>query len=476
MAVWPGRGQPLPKTTEEIVARFQVTPFMRLTRAHAASMAGDTLITIALAGSLFFNITPDAARPKVALYLLLTMAPFAVVAPLIGPAIDRMVGGQRLMVVISAAGRCVVALLMARYINSLFLYPIAFASLVLSKAYSVSKSALVPLAVRDDAELVEANSKLGLISGVMGFIAAVPGIILLKLVGPEVVVTLAALVFAVAVVLALQLPRQTVAATKADAAEKAELRSGSIVLAASAMALLRGSVGFLTFQIAFLFRANDVAKVWFAVVLAFSALGALTGNLIGPALQRRAREQLLLVLGLLAVAITSVVAAVMGGEMAASFLAFAVGTGAALGRLGFDSTVQRFAPDANRGRAFAGFETRFQLVWVAAAFIPVVVPIPETIGYLILAVIGVFGAASYIVGLRHLRVHGTIPEPLSRRAMREARRMAAARRLAMRQGVEHPEDDERDPDHVAAPRGDLLPPPSGESVDLGPPLPPVIER
>ena len=43
--------------------------------------------------------------------------------------------------------------------------------------------------------------------------------------------------------------------------------------------------------------------------------------------------------------------------------------GAAAGRLGFDSLLQRDGPDAVRGRAFAKFETRFQLVWVVGGMI-----------------------------------------------------------------------------------------------------------
>src|SRR3954465_13788328 len=67
---------------------FATTPFTRLARVHACRVATDTLVTISLAGTLFFSIPSGTARDKVALYLLLTMAPFAVVAPLVGPAID----------------------------------------------------------------------------------------------------------------------------------------------------------------------------------------------------------------------------------------------------------------------------------------------------------------------------------------------------------------------------------------------------
>ena len=54
---------------------------------------GDALVTIALAGSLFFDIDPNSARWKVFLYLALTVAPLALVAPFIGPALDRSHGG-----------------------------------------------------------------------------------------------------------------------------------------------------------------------------------------------------------------------------------------------------------------------------------------------------------------------------------------------------------------------------------------------
>ena len=67
-----------------------VRPFTRLARTHAMSAAGDGAVAIALAGSLFFSLDYEAARWRVVLYLVLTLLPFTVVAPLIGPAIDRL--------------------------------------------------------------------------------------------------------------------------------------------------------------------------------------------------------------------------------------------------------------------------------------------------------------------------------------------------------------------------------------------------
>src|SRR5581483_803708 len=86
---------------------IETTPFEKLIFTHALAVAGDTLVTMALAGSLFFSISPGAARGKVALSLILTMAPFAVVAPFLGPMIDRSGRGRRLMLVGACLGRAV---------------------------------------------------------------------------------------------------------------------------------------------------------------------------------------------------------------------------------------------------------------------------------------------------------------------------------------------------------------------------------
>src|SRR3954451_4999405 len=147
-------------------------PFARFARAHALFGAGDTLVALALAGSLFFSISPDAARGRVALYLLLTMAPFAVVAPLIGPFLERREGGRRTMVIGSAAARAVLCVLMIDSLHSLLLIAEAFAVLVLSKGYSVAKASIVPRLVHDDSKLVEANSRLSLITGLVGLVAS----------------------------------------------------------------------------------------------------------------------------------------------------------------------------------------------------------------------------------------------------------------------------------------------------------------
>jgi len=86
----------------------QSDPFGRLSLVQVLMLAGDTLVAISLAGSLFFSISPSEAKGKVFLYLALTLAPFAIVSPLLGPLIDRTRGARRIMVVLSAIARCAI--------------------------------------------------------------------------------------------------------------------------------------------------------------------------------------------------------------------------------------------------------------------------------------------------------------------------------------------------------------------------------
>jgi hypothetical protein len=380
-----------------------VPGFTRLARTHAASSAGDALVAIGLAGSLFFSISPEAARGRVALYLLLTMAPFALVAPLIGPLLDRRSGGRRGMVVAALAGRMVLCVFMARDINGLLLFPEAFATLVLGKGYGVAKAALVPALVDDPSELVQANSKLMLVSGFLGFAAAVPGLVLFKI-GPQWVLLFGALVFAVGAGLALQLPPARAAAPE-GAAERAELRSAGIFLAASAMAVLRGVVGFVAFLLAFWLRTDDAPAWWFGVVVAASGLGSLGGAALAPPLRRFVREERLLLGCLALVAVAGLAALQVGGRASAAVLAGTVGIAASAGRLCFDSIVQRDAPEADKGRSFARFETRFQLVWVLGALIPVVLSVRRDWGYTVVMVVAAVAAVSYLTGRQPWRLH-----------------------------------------------------------------------
>jgi hypothetical protein len=430
---------------------FVASPFARLARAHAIASAGDTLVAIALAGTLFFSIDPNEARSKIFLYLALTMAPFAIVAPLVGPALDRASGGRRWVVIGSSLLRCAICAVMIDDVDSLLLFPEAFALLVVSKSYQVAKSALVPSTVRSDEELVEANSKLSLISGVVGFAAALPGALLLNFGGSGSVLALASLVFGAGVFVSWKIPKAQVASLPETQEAKEELRSVGVLLAASAMGLLRGVVGFLSFLLAFSLRTDGSPAWHFGVVLALSAIGGLAGAALAPVMRRYTTEERIITGLLFVVAVMGVAGAWLGDLAGAALLGGTVGLGAAAAKQAFDAIVQRDAPDANRGRSFARFEMRFQLIWVGGAVLGIL-PMPMWLGFLIVAGVAAFAAVSYTAGSR----------ATSARTARRGARLAARSQAAATPAGETPTRD--------------LPPsivtPDGPATDPPEPLPP----
>ncbi len=391
------------RTDPDGPAKRPPSPFSRLAITHALAVAGDALVTTALAGSLFFDISPSAARGRVALSLVLTMAPFAVVAPFLGPAIDRVRGGRRMMVGLACGGRAIAAWYMARVLDGLLLFPATFVLLVLSKTHSVAKSSLVPTVVESDDGLVQANSKLALGSAVMGLSAAGPGVAVLKLAGAEWVVRLAAVVFVAGAVASLRIVQVRPDDPATAPLAKAELRDAGIRLAATCMGVLRGSVGFLTFLIAFTLRREGAPSWKFGVALAASMVATVLGAALAPRLRRRVKEEHLVAGSLGLVVLTGAAAWRLAGFSADVVLAAAIGMAASTAKMAFDSLVQRDAPDAAQGRSFARYEALFQLAWVAGALVPVAAAVPRRLGYVLLTISAGTAAAAYLVGLSRAR-------------------------------------------------------------------------
>lgn len=363
-------------------------------------VCGDLFVTIALADSLFFSIRADAARSKVLLYLLLTMAPFAIVAPVVGPLLDRSRGGRRMLIALSGALRAVLCVFMAGHIDDILLYPSAFATLVLSKGYSVAKSAVVPAVVDDESELVQANSRLAIIGVVGGVVGAAPATAVLKVFGGEWVLRLGAVVFVAAAILALRIPSARVVARAETEADRRTLHAPSILTAGTAMGFIRGVVGFMTFFAAFVLKRQHEPAWVFGMVIAASALGNGIGVLVAPPLRRRLREEWILVGAMLLPAVLVVFGARAYGAPALVLAAAAIAAGSSCGRLAFDSLVQRDAAEAARGRAFARFETRFQLVWVAGGVLAVLYPGAGRSGLFLVAVVLLFAGLTYAGAVR----------------------------------------------------------------------------
>ena len=393
-----------PSLWHRAIAGLETRAYVRLIQTHALSAAGDGLVTVALAGSVFFNDSPDAARSRVALTLLLTVAPFAVVAPFLGPAIDRARGGRRLMLVGASTARAVLCLLMAVSLDSVALYPVAFLTLVASKAHAVAKSATVPEIVADHGMLVKANSRLAVGAVLAGFVSAFLGFLFSQVGGSEWVLRAAAVIFTCSAALAFEVngrSRERQSATRAETTE--QILGTDVWRAAAIMATLRASVGFLAFLIAFDLRRRGAATLWFGLVLSASMVGSSLGNLVASHVRSRIREERILIAVIATLCVSAAVLATTAGRLTAALLALILSACAALGKLAFDSLVQRDAPKAVQGRSFARFEAIFQFVWVIGALVPVVLTITTHHGFFLLAALAGTVGTWYALGPKKTR-------------------------------------------------------------------------
>jgi MFS family permease len=410
----------------------QSNPIGRLSLVQCAMLGGGTVVTISLAGSLFFSISPTAADHKVLLYLLFTIAPFAIVSPLLGPLIDRSRGARRLMVVASAIGQAVLCPLMATHLHSLLLFPLAFLILVCQKLYLVTKGALVPEMAEltgpggegEQAGYATLNARLTLLGTVAGFVVSIPAVILYKLAGSPAVLVFATLIFVGAIVAGIRLPvfsegkaeqlwtdestrvREYGQAGEATAREQDLLKlqpiaNPEVMLGLTAMCIVRGLTGFMTFMLAFgLRRMHGVGLYWYGLVLAGTGAGAIVGLVLVGRLRKRLSEQQLLLSSLWVIAVTAIGCAVWGTLFAQVVLAFMVGLCGAVAQPSFDAMTQRYIPLSAQGRAFARFGMRQQLVWVVGSLIPVIIAFSLPQGDATMGVLAALGGLSYVSGRR----------------------------------------------------------------------------
>ena len=415
---WEPVGEPRYPRSPDSPRAGAVSDFVRLARVHGLSAAGDAMIAVALADSLFFSVEPDAARSSVLLYLFLTLTPFALVAPLIGPAIDRAPGGRRLLVVLLNAGRALTAFFMIGNVDSRLLFPLAFAVLVLGKGYAVAKASIVPFTVRSEHELVNRNSRLAVLSGVAGLAGGVPAWLIQRYAGSDWIMGVATGVFLGSCALAFRLPHAEVTSPDApDVADgaTAEIRGFGIRLAASGTAVLRGVLGFMTFLVAFGLRDDAIWQVY--LVGAFAMIGTLGGSAVAARMRRGAREESILQVMLLVPAVVCLLAIWGGGLKGAIVVALVVGLAAAAGKVAFDSVVQRDAPNADHGRSFGRFETRFQLSWVVGSALAVI-PMPLRIGFILITLALSAAWILHLIGAKNVsrgRPPPSLPRHLPRR-------------------------------------------------------------
>jgi hypothetical protein len=375
------------------------TGLAKLIELHAVNSAGDMMVTVALASTIFFSVPTGEARGRVALYLLITMAPFVLLAPVIGPMLDRLPSGRRSAMALSMLVRAAIAWMMTSSIagGGLAVYPEALGVLVASKAYGVVRSVVVPRLLPERVTLVKANSRVTL-AGLLATAAAGGLGGLLHLIGPTWPLRGAFLVYLAGALLAFQLPHQVDLdkgeekallhgqdGAGADREPKLRLRSvgPAVVLALRAEGTLRGLSGFLTFFLAFLLREHPVGGLGSTASLGL-AVGALgLGNTVGSALGSwlRSRGPEMLITFLLALATAAAVAAAVAyGLLTVTLLAGTAGVTQSLGKVALDALIQRDVPERVRTSAFARSETLMQLTWVLGGGLGIVLPLIGPVG------------------------------------------------------------------------------------------------
>lgn len=389
----------------------------------AVNSAGDALIAVALAGTMFFNLDVKQAQGQIALYLLVTMAPFALVAPLIGPALDHMRHARRIAIAGTMLARGLLCWGMAGAVlhkDPLTLLPAAFGALVLSKAFGVSRSAVTPRVLPEDLNLVTANARASFCGLVAASITAPLGAGLVAVTNAGWALRIATVVFLAGAVLGIRLPAHVdtpeaepgpdpdpedappQAGPDTHGRWRTLLRVGPVVgEAMRANAALRALSGFLILYLAFLLRTKGfVHPVSPNIALGMLAASAGAGGLVGTAMGAllKARAPVGIVFSTLAFATaTAVVCAVFFGLVAALVVAFVGALGQSLGKLGLDAIVQREIGEEVRSSTFAVSETIHQLVWVLGGLAGLGMSIIASNGHIALAIVAAALATTLVM-------------------------------------------------------------------------------
>ncbi|MFE3071937.1 MFS transporter [Streptomyces sp. NPDC059247] len=401
----------------------------KLIELHAVNGAGDVMITVALASTVFFSVPTDEARGRVALYLAITMAPFTLLAPVIGPLLDRVPHGRRAAMAGAMLTRAVLALVLSGLVatGGIELYPAALGVLVASKAYGVVRSAVVPRLLPPGFSLVKANSRVTL-AGLLATGVAAPVGAGLHLLGTPYPLYGACALFLLGTFWALRMPPKVDSAKgerrahllahggkgekggKGSRGEKGEkppnLRTvgPSVLHGLQANAAQRMLSGFLIFFLAFLLREHPLSGQSAAVSLGIVGVAAGVGNACGTAVGSLLRDrgqgpEVIIATMISVVCGTAVLTAVFFGGVMVAVLGAVAGLTQALSKLSLDALIQRDVPESVRTSAFARSETALQMAWVVGGGIGIALPLNGTLGMSVAAAILALGAALAVRGL-----------------------------------------------------------------------------
>lgn len=380
----------------------QIAP---LAVAQAVAGIGDAFVTVSLAGSLFFNLSPDASREQVLLYLIVTVSPLAVLAPLIGPTVDRFRHRQRLVAALCYILRGLCCIAMAATLFDLSFYGFALGLLIAGKASGIVKQALIPMLVSDSSQLVSTNARLARTGSIAGGIGALLGLGIQRAIDTQGLLRMAALVYigSALVITRSRAPKQQ--DELPSALEYAETHSPPVIVGSIGFMAIRAAVGFFVFTLAFTLRQASEPKWVYAAAIGIYGAGAFLGNLIAPILRRRFQDQQLIALAIAGPTVPTVIG-ILGVSRPLLFaIAGLIGLSTTLGRHGFDSLLQHRAPAALRGRAAARYETRFQLVWALGAVVATPISFPAEASMAVLAALYIPALIVFLRAAKEARVY-----------------------------------------------------------------------
>jgi hypothetical protein len=380
-----------------MIGRGAVVP---LATAQALAAAGDAFVSVSLAGSLFFNVSPNASREQVLLYLLITMAPLAVLSPLVGPAVDRFRSSQRFVAAGFFVSRGLFCLILAVTLLQVTFYPVVLLLLIASKASGIVKQTLVQTLVDDPEELVATNARLARFASVTAALGVVAATAVFAAAGAEWSLRAGAVLFALAGAAVLRARPRSTAAVTPDDVEYAETHLPTVVVSSIGLLAIRAAVGFFIFTLAFTLRRSSEPALIYGLAAAAYGIGAFLGHTAATVLRRWFSEEQLIGLSLALPAVFTAVG-ILGASVPLLIVTSGlVGLSTTLGRNAFDGLLQRRAPEALLGRAGARYETRFQLAWVFGGVLATPISLPVEVSMTVLTAIYVPALVVFIRGIR----------------------------------------------------------------------------
>ncbi|MGW3469432.1 MFS transporter [Saccharopolyspora sp. NPDC000995] len=396
----------------------------KFTYAVMGNYAVDAAMAVALANTLFFSAATGESKDKVALYLLITVAPFAVIAPVIGPALDRLQQGRRIALAASFAVRVLLSAVMALNFNSWLLYPAALGCMVLSKSFGVLKAAMTPRVLPSQITLTKANSRLTAFGMAAGGIFGAIASGFAWLLGSEGALWFMAAMAVGGVWLCLRIPGwvertegevATSIGAHPEQTKKVPL-SGHVIVALWGNGGIRVLTGFLTLFAAFVIKQGTEHGPFMQLVLlglvgGAAGVGSFLGNGLGSKMHFGKPDRLIIACLGSALAV-AVCAAVLAGLPLAVVVGLVGATASALAKVGLDAVIQHDMPEASRASAFGRSETILQLSWVFGGALGVLLPPVYWIGFAVVSAVLALVLTQTIVAGRD----GTLLPRIRRRA------------------------------------------------------------